>query len=203
MTPCPLPFLSSERYLTGGWGTAQPPADRSAPCYYDSFFLNAANTSRILKAKANANANVKANGKHAGQAGFIYTVHPWVVQLFFDCNEKHLPGFPHVGILVALRCVACHCAALRVLVLTLARSSIYWFILVLRVLRIGFNSAAHHSTRMGYTARFFWISNSLKSKLIKRGPTFLMGTYAIELMDCSGGTVTLASPHYGTRGNMF
>eukprot|EP00729_Bicosta_minor_P004676 gene4676-33953_t len=58
----------------------------------------------ILKAKANANANVKANGKHAGQAGFIYTVHPWVVQLFFDCNEKHLPGFPHVNRSDALRC---------------------------------------------------------------------------------------------------
>lgn len=39
------------RYLTGGWGTAAPPEPRNKRLYYDSFFLGAANTSRILREK--------------------------------------------------------------------------------------------------------------------------------------------------------
>jgi hypothetical protein len=64
--------------------------------YYDSFFLNAANTSRILRANA--------TGKAKGQPSYTYTVHPWVVQLFFDCDESHVRGFPHVPNASALRC---------------------------------------------------------------------------------------------------
>ena len=59
--------------LTGGWGTDQPPAPRWTPFYYDSFLLNAANTSTILRAKG-------------GQAGFVYTQNSWVMHLFFHCN---------------------------------------------------------------------------------------------------------------------
>lgn len=37
------------RYMTGEWGTAAPPEPRNKSMYYPSFFLNAANTSRILR----------------------------------------------------------------------------------------------------------------------------------------------------------
>ena len=76
------------RYLTGGWGTDQPPAPRWKPFYYDSFLLNAANTSRLLRAKKSA-------------ANYIYTQNAWVLHLFFHCNKKHFPRVPPAE---AIRC---------------------------------------------------------------------------------------------------
>eukprot|EP00041_Stephanoeca_diplocostata_P032029 m.1014457 g.1014457 ORF g.1014457 m.1014457 type:complete len:862 (+) comp24072_c0_seq8:282-2867(+) len=81
------------RYFTGEWGTAAPPAPRNKTIYYDSFFLNAANTSRILRQKF--------EGK-PGAPGYVYLVHPWLVKLFFECNIVDL--FPHVNRSDALRC---------------------------------------------------------------------------------------------------
>lgn len=81
------------RYFTGEWGTAAPPAPRTKRVYYDSFFLNAANTSRILRAKS---------GGKADSPAYVYLVHPWLVKLFFECNIIEL--FPHVNRSDALRC---------------------------------------------------------------------------------------------------
>ena len=76
------------RYLTGGWGTGQPPAPRWMPTYYDSFLLNAANTSRLLRAKG-------------GAARYVYTQNSWVLHLFFHCDARR---FPRVAPADALRC---------------------------------------------------------------------------------------------------
>ena len=76
------------RYLTGGWGTDQPPAPRWKRVYYDSFLLGAANTSRILR-------------NRGGEARYVYTQNPWVMHLFFHCNET---AFPWVREAERLRC---------------------------------------------------------------------------------------------------
>ena len=66
------------RYLTGGWGTEGPPHPRSARTFYDSFLLNAANTSRILRGRN-------------GTAAYLYTTHPWILHLFFHCDGATFP----------------------------------------------------------------------------------------------------------------
>ena len=107
------------RYTTGGWGTGQPPAKRNTPLYYDSFFLDAANTSGLLRAKHNETKSAPR---------FVYNVHPvrqprmplkfksvhfsdliaacpstrtlptvvrqWVAKLFLECDADH---FPYIG----------------------------------------------------------------------------------------------------------
>jgi hypothetical protein len=79
------------RYLLGGWGTAQPPAPRSQPYYYESFLLGAANTSRILRRNASAAAR------------YVYTQNSWVAYTFFHCEEE-AARFPHVPAADRLRC---------------------------------------------------------------------------------------------------
>ena len=73
------------RYTTGGWGTAQPPAPREQPVYYDSFLLAAANTSRILRAK---------HPSAPSAPRFVYNTHPWIAKLFLECDAA---SFPYVG----------------------------------------------------------------------------------------------------------
>eukprot|EP00912_Choanoflagellata_sp_UC4_P002007 UC4_evm4s1289 len=79
------------RYFTGEWGTAAPPAPRNKPIFYPSFFLNAANTSRLLR---------KIHGSKGPR--YRYMVNSWLVDLFLDCNNRS--SYPKVPLGDRLRC---------------------------------------------------------------------------------------------------